>query len=208
VDHGISVARCWKSRTPSIHRAVKWPSQRSTPAAALSTDCPAASLYTVSCFHCFCSSRPNADKCFAEDVLKRPLHALQACAQIACRRQMSEHAESHHQSPQDTKQDVGPAPPPKQRFKQALAQSQSQPPLAGAKRPLPSPTPTGDGTVGNGVDNPVEEHHTTDGDAETSEHAEKQPRIVPSIIKGVGVFHKPRVGAEFQAAIPDLRPRP
>jgi len=120
---------------------------------------------------------------------------------------MSEHAESHHQSSPDTTRDIGPAPPPKQRFKQALAQS--QPPLAGAKRPLPSPTPSGDGTAGNGLDDTAEqEQHATDGDADTSEHAEKQPRIVPSIIKGVGVFHKPRVGAEFQAAIPELRPRP
>ena len=37
---------------------------------------------------------------------------------------MSEHAESHHTLHQDTKKDAGPAPPPKQRFKQALAQSQ------------------------------------------------------------------------------------
>ena len=119
---------------------------------------------------------------------------------------MSGQAELLDQLPEDTKHDVGPAPPPKQRFKQALAQS--QPPLAGAKRPLPSPTPSGDGTVGNGQDDTVQEHHATDGDAEDSEHAEKQPRIVPSIIKGVGVFHKPRVGSEFQAAIPELRPRP
>ena len=119
---------------------------------------------------------------------------------------MSEHAESHHTLHQDTKKDAGPAPPPKQRFKQALAQS--QPPLVGAKRPLPSPTPAGDGTADNGVEDPAEEHQATDGEVENGEHAEKQPRIVPSIIKGVGVFHKPRVGAEFQAAIPEFRPRP
>ena len=119
---------------------------------------------------------------------------------------MREHADVHHHLPQDTKLDIEPAPPPKQRFKQAVAQA--QPPLAGAKRPLPSPTLAGDAPSSSEHDGPVEDQHTADGDIENGEHAGKQPRIVPSIIKGVGVFHKPRVGAEFQANIPEFRPRP
>ena len=119
---------------------------------------------------------------------------------------MSEHDTASHIPPQETNPEAGPAPPPKQRFKQALAQS--QPPLAGAKRPLPSPTPTGDPPEGNGLDEPDGKEDTAHGDAETLEHAGKQQRIVPSIIRGVAPFRKPRVGAEFQAAIPELRPRP
>ena len=119
---------------------------------------------------------------------------------------MSEQAAQTHTLPQDIDQNAAPAPPPKQRFKQALAQT--QPAVAGVKRPLPSPTPAGDSPEGSELGQPIDEDTVANGDGDTGEHAEKQPHIVPSIIRGIAPFRKPRVGSEFQADIPELRPRP
>jgi hypothetical protein len=109
--------------------------------------------------------------------------------------------------PEDLDRNAPPAPPPKQRFKQAIAQA--QPPIAGSKRPLPSPAPTEDAPSGLTTDTrQADDSGASDGDADISEHGGKQPRVVPSLIRGIAPFRKPRVGPEFQADIPELLPRP
>ena len=119
---------------------------------------------------------------------------------------MSDQVASDQSLPEDPDPNVAPAPPPKQRFKQALAQSAL--PVAGAKRPLPSHAPTEDGPPGTpSGTRPADGSGACDGDAETAEHGGKQPRIVPSLIRGIAPFRKPRVGPEFQVQIPELQPK-
>ena len=120
---------------------------------------------------------------------------------------MSDQSTSEESLPEDPDREAAPAPPPKQRFKQALAQS--HPAIAGAKRPLPSPVPIEDDTSRPASDTRLADGSgADDDDAEVDEHGNKQPRIVPSLIRGIAPYRKPRVGPEFQAKLPELLPRP
>ena len=104
------------------------------------------------------------------------------------------------------------APPPKQRFKEASVQS-AETAISGHKRPLVDAVTTDLGqTNGDPTDRAAiadgEDFRVSDDGVEASKLDGKQPRIQPSLIKGIGAFRKPRVGSDFQAVIPPLQPKP
>ena len=106
------------------------------------------------------------------------------------------------------------APPPKQRFKEAVLTSEGE--SLRQKRPLPS-----SGTQAVSEGDPTSQEPTgsaalaagradldTEDAVEAAKQGGKQQRIQPSLIRGIAPYRKPRVGPEFQAAIPSLQPRP
>lgn len=121
------------------------------------------------------------------------------------------------QSPQSAVQ-AGPsqevALPPKQRFKEAIVQSEAA--SNRQKRPLADVAAEGRPEENPASWDPTDRAAAASRDGadafddgfEAAKQAGKQPRIQPSLLRNIAPFRKPRVGLEYQALIPPLQPKP
>lgn len=124
---------------------------------------------------------------------------------------------SGQRAPSDPESETTGAPsfaaPPKQRFKEASSQQDSQP--IRPKRPFVDPateilTSEASPSSLDPTDRAAQAvpfHAAGDG-VEAQKLTGKQQKLIPSLIRNVAPFRKPRVGSEFQATIPALQPRP